>query len=286
MGWDPTLPPMGWDPTSPPMGWDPTLPPMGWDPTLPPMGWDLTSPPMGWDPTSPPMGWDPTSPPMGWDPTLPPMGWDPPLPLDHLSQPLPSQSKTDWGLTSGAKPMGYPSLHLYRAFCVHLTVKFSQSNYLAKSQCSARTLVFGTPQLNNTDPNNPGRNEGLWHKLGASTMKCASWPLAGQSSGQKGADGQQGTISVPFAAQTMACLITLGTSAIGGHHQFDLPCPVHRKSINCLRTRVPGVAIETRQQTVVYASKSVNGIGAPCCIQPENTARFSCQSSRSTMWLR
>ena len=66
------------------------------------------------------------------------------------------------------------------------------------SHFSAYTTVLGTSPLNSTAPDTLGRNNpSCWGSCITSVTKGANWFSVGQRIGQKGAEGQQGTINVP-----------------------------------------------------------------------------------------
>ena len=105
----------------------------------------------------------------------------------------------------------------------------------AKSQRRANTLVFGLLPLNRLAPDNPGRiNHSDRGSSSTSDTKSANRPTEGCKTGQKGADGQPGTTSVPTALHTLAWPITLGMSATGGYHQLFSPPSLQKKRLPLL----------------------------------------------------
>ena len=83
-----------------------------------------------------------------------------------------------------------------------------------------KICIIGVP-LNRLQPDRPGTTKwGDRSRTFSSMIKGARVQPSGKRSGQKGADGHLGTISVPFAPVCKACLITLGIRNGGGQSQL------------------------------------------------------------------
>ena len=81
---------------------------------------------------------------------------------------------------------------------------------LLKFNRIAKTGVLGNP-LNKLEPRCPGRKSfSLQGNSSHAMIKSAGSDPLGNNKGQYGAEGHWGTISVPLALVSWACLITLG----------------------------------------------------------------------------
>ena len=87
---------------------------------------------------------------------------------------------------------------------------------LVTDQSQGQKICIRAP-LNRLQPDCPGTTKwGDRSRTFSSMIKGARVQPSGKRSGQKGADGHLGTISVPFTPVCKACLITLGIRNEGG----------------------------------------------------------------------
>ena len=98
-----------------------------------------------------------------------------------------------------------------------------------KTSLRANIGILGRPL--NKSPDWPGSTKvsELGSSITPSTNSAGVKPL-GNSKGQKGDESHWGISKVPFALVFCACLQTLGTRWIGGHHQLFSPAQEHVKA--------------------------------------------------------
>ena len=109
---------------------------------------------------------------------------------------------------------------------------------LLKAHSQGKQIVT-RPTFTKQLPHDLPLNVAAGNTLTSTTNEAYPDP-SGHNNGQKGADSQYGTVSVPVARHTSACLITLTKRPGGRHHQLFSPPP--QSIVNASTASNPGHA--------------------------------------------